>query len=324
VYAIGLRNPWRFSFDRLTGDLSIGDVGQDRVEEIDFSPVSAGLGRGANYGWNLIEGNLAYPGGGPPTGFPPGYVGPVITRTHTGDGWHSITGGYVMRDAALPELMGRYVYGDFAKGDLWSTTLTPGAAVGDAPLGLHVDQLDSFGEDGCGRLYAVSLAGPVYRLATTGACAGPAPVPFAPLAVAPAPSPTTTPVPVVAPTVVDRRAPLIKLSTAKRQRALRRGYISVSAACDEQCRLTATGKLNLSGPTPKRAKAVSALKVKPVKRSLAANARVALKLPIPAKTRISLRRSVAHGRAAFATVTILATDLAGNQRSTTVRVRLLR
>jgi Calx-beta domain/Glucose / Sorbosone dehydrogenase len=177
VFAYGLRNPWRFSFDRVTGDLAIGDVGQGGFEELDDARAP-GLGVGANYGWRVYEGLHAYPGGlpaGPP--FPVGFVFPVLEKTHGGDGFCAITGGYVVRDPALPELNGQYVYGDFCKPGLRAVTLTPGGATGDRSLNLFVDGLASFGEDGCGRVYAVSLNGPLYRLATTGTCAGPS-IPF--------------------------------------------------------------------------------------------------------------------------------------------------
>jgi glucose/arabinose dehydrogenase len=159
VYAYGLRNPWRFSFDRVRGDLVIGDVGQDAVEEIDF--VRKGRGRGANFGWRPFEGdrrNFDEPA--------PGAVKPVITKTH-GDGWCSITGGYVVRDKAVPGLYGRYVYGDYCKGQLRSARLSAGRASGDQAIpGLPtVAGLDSFGEDAAGRVYVVSQTGPVYRFA---------------------------------------------------------------------------------------------------------------------------------------------------------------
>jgi glucose/arabinose dehydrogenase len=159
IYSYGLRNPWRFSFDRSTGDLTIGDVGQDKIEEIDFA--AKGAARGANYGWRPLEGrshNSNYPNESAP-----GAVAPVIELTHA-DGNQSVTGGYVVRDPRVPALAGRYVYGDFAKGQLRAAKLSPGSASGDASLGLQkIDALSSFGEDGLGRVYVVSLAGPVYR-----------------------------------------------------------------------------------------------------------------------------------------------------------------
>jgi glucose/arabinose dehydrogenase len=159
IYAYGLRNPWRFSFDRARGDLVIGDVGQDAVEEIDF--VRKGRGKGRNFGWRPFEGNhrlFDEPA--------PGAVKPVITKTHD-DGWCSITGGYIVRDKAVPGLYGRYVYGDYCKGELRSARLSAGRATDDRAIGgvKTVEALDSFGEDAAGRVYATSLNGPVYRLA---------------------------------------------------------------------------------------------------------------------------------------------------------------
>jgi glucose/arabinose dehydrogenase len=159
VYSYGLRNPWRFSFDRSTGDLSIGDVGQDQVEEIDF--VRRGRGRGANFGWRPLEGRRRNVAGESA----PGAIGPVIQKTHA-SGWCSITGGYVVRDPGLRALRGRYVYGDFCRGQIRAATLRPSGARGDRSLGLRtIESLASFGEDARGRIYVVSLAGPVYRLA---------------------------------------------------------------------------------------------------------------------------------------------------------------
>jgi glucose/arabinose dehydrogenase len=157
IYAYGLRNPWRFSFDRSTGDLTVGDVGQDEVEEIDFVP--RGAGRGANFGWSRFEGRRRYK-----RGSAPGHVKPVIQRLHS-RGNCSITGGYVVRDRSLDALYGRYVYGDYCKAGLRSARLRRPSARGDRGVGVNVSQLSSFGQDGRGRVYAVSLRGRVYRLA---------------------------------------------------------------------------------------------------------------------------------------------------------------
>jgi glucose/arabinose dehydrogenase len=158
IYSYGLRNPWRYSFDRRTGDLSIGDVGQNEVEEIDF--VRRGRGRGANFGWRPFEGRSRYASGESA----PRHVPPVITRSH-GDGWCSITGGVVVRDPQLPALRGRYVFGDFCKGRILSAKLSAGRARSVRATPLKVDSLSSFGEDARGRVYAVSLGGSVFRLA---------------------------------------------------------------------------------------------------------------------------------------------------------------
>jgi glucose/arabinose dehydrogenase len=158
IYSYGLRNPWRFSFDRRTGDLAIGDVGQNAVEEIDFA--RRGRARGVNYGWRPWEGrrrNFDEPAARA--------VFPVLTKSHDA-GWCSITGGHVVRDPELPALAGRYVYGDFCLGQIRSATLRPGGARNDRSLGLtRVENLSSFGEDASGRVYVTSLEGPVYRLA---------------------------------------------------------------------------------------------------------------------------------------------------------------
>jgi glucose/arabinose dehydrogenase len=158
IYAYGLRNPWRFSFDRSTGDLAIADVGQDAVEEVDF--VRKDRGRGANFGWRPWEGrsrNFDEPA--------PGAIFPVITHQHS-DGFCSITGGYVVRDRGVPGLYGRYVYGDFCESRIRAATLRAGHRTTGKVLSLpKVGALSSFGEDASGRVYATSLNGPVYRLA---------------------------------------------------------------------------------------------------------------------------------------------------------------
>jgi glucose/arabinose dehydrogenase len=156
IYAYGLRNPWRFSFDRRTGDLSIGDVGQGDVEEIDF----VRSGRGKNFGWRPFEGRRRYT----PGESAPGHVRPVIQRFHS-DGNCSITGGVVVRDRSVPELYGRYVFGDYCRGRIETARLRPGRATQQRTTRLRVSSLSSFGEDARGRVYATSLDGPVYRLA---------------------------------------------------------------------------------------------------------------------------------------------------------------
>jgi glucose/arabinose dehydrogenase len=162
VYAYGLRNPYRFSFDRTSGALTVGDVGQSAVEEIDYVPGRSG-GRqprgGYNFGWDVFEGRSRYE-----SGSAPGHVRPVITHSQ-GGGFCSIIGGYVIRDRSLrgTPWFGRYVYGDYCNATLRLSTLRrPSAA--SRPTGLRVSSLVSFGEDGRGRVYAVSLNWPVYRI----------------------------------------------------------------------------------------------------------------------------------------------------------------
>jgi glucose/arabinose dehydrogenase len=158
IYSLGLRNPWRYAFDRKTGALVIGDVGQNKIEEIDY--VAKGKGLGANFGWRPFEGTLRHSPGERAANA----ISPVLEFDH-GDGYCSITGGYVVRDPGLPDLQGQYVYGDFCDGHIRAATLTPTSASGDRRLELKkVDSLSSFGEDTRGRIYVVSLGGAVYRL----------------------------------------------------------------------------------------------------------------------------------------------------------------
>jgi glucose/arabinose dehydrogenase len=158
IWAYGLRNPWRFSFDRKTGDLIIGDVGQDKYEEIDFA--RAGTGRGANYGWSIFEARSRFK-----PGSAPGAVFPVIVAPHTA-GYCAIIGGYVVRDHSLSSLYGRYLFGDDCKPQINSVKLSQGHAAGNRATGLSVPQMSSFGQDAAGHIYAVSLSGPVYRIAS--------------------------------------------------------------------------------------------------------------------------------------------------------------
>ncbi|MDX6634971.1 MAG: hypothetical protein QOF06_1174 [Solirubrobacterales bacterium] len=167
VWNYGLRNPFRFSFDRVNGALVIGDVGQGKREEVDYAPAP-GLGAGANYGWNCREGLIA----GPATDEGCGsgsFTDPIFDYPHSepsGDVAHgcAIIGGYVARNTGYGDLYGRYLYGDLCVGEIRS--LLPGLpfAGGDRSEGIEVGSLNSFGEDSCGRIYAVSGDGPVYRL----------------------------------------------------------------------------------------------------------------------------------------------------------------
>jgi glucose/arabinose dehydrogenase len=157
IYTYGMRNPWRFSFDRRTGDLYIGDVGQNAREEIDYAKRDAARGR--NYGWSCFEGKRRYDS----DRSCPGAVPPVFDYGRS-NGECSVTGGGVVRDAGLPSLVGRYVYGDYCRGQLRSLKIEGGRATSDRSLGLDVASLSSFGEDARGRVYVTSLNGPVFRL----------------------------------------------------------------------------------------------------------------------------------------------------------------
>ena len=163
IYSYGLRNPWRFAFDRATGDFSIGDVGQDRFEEVDYVP--RGDGAGANFGWSAFEGDAPFN----EDQSAPGAIRPALAYGRSGG--CSVTGGYTVRDRNLTSLFGRYLYADFCAGKLRSfipPTTAGGPARDDRELGPQVPNLSSFGEDSSGHIYVMSLDGPLYRLDPAG------------------------------------------------------------------------------------------------------------------------------------------------------------
>jgi glucose/arabinose dehydrogenase len=156
IWVSGLRNPWRFSFDRATDDLWIADVGQSAAEEIDHLPFDeAG---GTNLGWRVFEGTQRYTDGDADEAVPPVYEYPH-------DGRCSITGGYLYRGAEIDGLAGTYLYGDFCDGVVRAIVLDGNEVVDERVFDAQVPELVSFGEDASGELYALSLSGPVYRLA---------------------------------------------------------------------------------------------------------------------------------------------------------------
>ena len=165
IYSYGLRNPFRFSFDTTHGQprIAIGDVGQNRFEELDYTTVARASG--ANFGWDAFEGFGKYEEDNGGTPDPGGTVKPIFAYGRSRGGSScTIIGGYVARDPRLPSLRGRYVYADLCEGQLRALVPHLKRASGDRRLGLRVESPSSFGEDQQHRLYAVSLEGPVYRL----------------------------------------------------------------------------------------------------------------------------------------------------------------
>lgn len=157
IYAYGLRNPWRWSFDRQTGDLWLADVGQNSWEEVDRVVV------GGNYGWNLKEGKHCYSGDCKK----PGLIDPVFEYSHR-DGC-SITGGYVYRGAAIPSLQGTYLFGDYCRGTIWGVNADIVSTMNLSAVNRRVlfrtdMNISSFGEDNEGEIYVVDLKGRIFKI----------------------------------------------------------------------------------------------------------------------------------------------------------------
>jgi glucose/arabinose dehydrogenase len=157
IWALGMRNPWRLSFDRGTGDLYIGDVGQNLYEEIDFQPAGDNVGR--NYGWNIMEGASCF---GSATCSTAGLTLPVFVYDHSLG--CSVTGGHVYRGAAFPSLKGIYLFGDYCSGRIWGMRQT-GAAWDNAPLLAPALNISTFGKDEAGNVYVANHAnGDLWRI----------------------------------------------------------------------------------------------------------------------------------------------------------------
>jgi glucose/arabinose dehydrogenase len=157
IVALGLRNPWRYSFDRLTGDLTIADVGQSALEEVNHTPRgTTGL---LNYGWDVYEGRAKFED--KPLG--PGTLRQPVLQYGRGDGC-SVTGGVVYRGRGAKAAYGRYFYGDYCTGNIWSAKLSGAGATGLRKERFRIANVTSFGEDAAGELFAVSHGGTLYRL----------------------------------------------------------------------------------------------------------------------------------------------------------------
>ena len=310
IYAYGLRNPFRFSFDRSTGDLLLGDVGQDDFEEVDYS---ATRGRGANFGWKCYEGTLPNDGTVPPCE-PAGHVPPVFEYDRPG--CQAITGGYVVRDPGLPTLAGRYLYADYCVGEIRS--IVPSTGADDRSTGIDVADftLVAFGEDACGRIHVVQLSGEVSRLidgtasacpppavliSDTFGCPGGAPIatPGCPLPLLPAVAPDADAdgvldaadrCPAAAHRTSDGCAAFVTLTVTSPQRILQTGRLSVRRlATNVSGRLTLTGRLRSRGR-------LTGVRLRATRITVAAGRPARAALTIRAGTRRTLTRLGRRGR----------------------------
>lgn len=304
IWSYGLRNPFRFSFDRLTGDLFIGDVGQSKVEEVNYAPwmPGVGAGRGLNFGWDDCEGSFqAEPS---PTGEVPCPLASdtraVLEHLRPASGFCSITGGYVVRDPGLEDLYGRYLYGDLCYPSLRS--FSPAAPAGDrAEAGLAVSSLVSLGEDACGRLYTVELGGTVSRIedSTPSGCDLPG--------AGAGGSGLTGGV----------RPLAIRVSAARAQRALRRGGVLLRVRCDQTCGFRALGRLSLHRDGRPR-------RLRQRVRRLASGGSVRVKLRLSRNGRAAVRRALRRGRPVTARVIVRARGADRALHVSRLRVRLVR
>jgi glucose/arabinose dehydrogenase len=308
VFSSGLRNPFRFSFDRLTGDLLIGDVGQAAREEIDWVRFDEGLGRAGNYGWPCFEGFLP----GPRSCTPERLIEPVHDYSRPNP--RAVTGGFVVRDPGLPSLVGRYIYADTYAGEVRSLALGR-PATGDASAGLPArPNLVSFGEDACGHLYVVTIdPGTVERIqdGAPGPCVPePAPRPLPEPAAGggdPAPEGAGSGQPGIPPSTADTSAPALRVSVAGRRTLLPRRRLRVAVRTDEAATVRASGRLR------------GVARMRTAQRQVAADRRTVLTVRIGRRAARELRRTLRRKRVVTA-LTILARDAAGNQRRVTRRI----
>jgi len=298
IWTYGLRNPFRFSFDRQTGALAIGDVGQNEWEEIDYVP--RGEDAGLDFGWNVCEGNHAYPDVTSPCSLAAANYRPPIHEYASGAPCRSITGGYVVRDPSLPELAGRLLYADYCTGEVRGVNV-PGGEIDDGVLSVAGFGPSSFGEDPCGRVYISELgAGRVsrFRDQTPGSC-------------------KITPVYPGGVTLQrDQRSPLLGLRTGPRQRPFRNDGVIVRVRCSEPCSYRVGGRLSL-----RRAGRRIALGQRTG--SLAANTTARLRMRLSSPSARSLRRALGRGRVVRVRVEVRVRDRSGNLAKGSRLLRLI-
>jgi Glucose / Sorbosone dehydrogenase len=278
IWAYGLRNPFRFSFDRLSGDLVIGDVGQNATEEIDFARASGGRAKGANFGWYPCEGSFVQ---GTMNACTFGTL-PVIDQSHD-NGWFAIIGGVVVRDPSLPSLYGRYLYGDNSQPVLHAATMALPRAR-DSVTALRVPQLAGISEDTAGCVYASALSGAVYRVVEN---ATGAPCPRRSL-----------------PATADRLPPRLSVRVPSRQRVRKQHGTIAYARSSEAGKVAMSGRLRIGRRSYKLPKTTN---------RAAAHRRITLRLRLTKRASRALRRALRQRRRARIDVALRSTDAAGNR-----------
>jgi glucose/arabinose dehydrogenase len=307
IFAYGLRNPYRFSFDAATGDLILGDVGQGAREEVDF--LRGGGPAGANFGWSRFEGTRG-------SGDRAGVTFPVLEYGHSAGSFGntsgcSVIGGYVVRDPQVPELAGQYVYGDFCAAKLRAARLTANGSTDDRDLSLPQlkDSIIAFGEDACGRLHVATNDGLVQRLVSGGGeCVVPRGAPGTPAVSAGPPPPA-------------RRASVLTVRGTTAQRVIAAGRLRLTLSCDVLCDVRARGLFLLGRQRPGTR---PRLVLRQRRDRLGARARVRIDLRASAATRRTVARALRRGRTVTARVVLRVAVPGGAPRTRVVRVRVRR
>jgi hypothetical protein len=282
IWSYGLRNPWRFSFDRATGDLLLADVGEGTWEEVDYDPVATGAGLGDNFGWPCREGPAAGPGGCGGS-----FTEPVFAYQNDSSTC-AVTGGYVVRDPGLDELGGRYVYADLCQGVIRSLIPAVPSALGDRSEGLTVTQPTSFGEDSCGRIYVASRTGPVFRLVDG--------------------TPTECPVPqTAAPPQPATPGPELRLDGKRRQSLEHERRISVKATAGD------AATVELHGAVVAGRKGKELFDLPAAAEQVAPGATEKIKMKLSGKQARRARHRIRAGKRVEARVHGSAVDAAGNR-----------
>jgi hypothetical protein len=281
VYAYGLRNPWRFSFDRQTGAMVIGDVGESAREEVDY--LGPGAPAGTNFGWVCWEGTLKNANASPQCD-PGNDVFPVIERNHGSDRFCAIVGGYVVRDPALGALNGRYLYGDNCNSAIRSAALVapPSRVRDDTATGLTGSRLTSFGEDSCGHVYVTSGGGTLSRIDGD----------------------TFTPCP--------GGGPDVRILASTRQRVARQRGVRLRVWCNEHCTAVVRASVRIAGSRKRYV-------VRAVTRKVAPGRRPAVSLRLSPAARRAVARALLRKKRVKVTVKVTAMNSAG-ARSTTGRI----
>jgi glucose/arabinose dehydrogenase len=316
--ALGLRNPFRFSFDRTAGDLVLGDVGQAKWEEVDWVPASDTLA-GSNFGWDCYEAFEHVDTSCDPVP----RVDPVVAYANPNGSnppSAAVTGGVVVRDPALTPVFGRYLYADFYAGAIHSAALakpvTDDRVETDLPA---VSDLVAFGEDPDARVYVVSLLGTVQRIVCDSACPPPS---NGGATTTPPPAGSGTPPPSDQPPAggtpapgdaVDTTAPVMRIRVARRQDVLRRRVVRLSVACDENCIVRVGGHTRAAATNHS-----PVIQLRGSLKRIAAGKRVVFELRVPTRVRRALARR------GLIALSIRGRDAAGNLRTVARTVRVKR